>query len=54
MTVVKIKSKKHKKEHNKKKTKTWKLQSCLEATQYKNKINHLGKNKIDIDSPKKS
>ena len=27
---------------------------CLEAAQLKNKINHLGKNKMDIDSLQKS
>ena len=28
--------------------------SCLEATRLENKINHLEKRQIDIDSPKKS
>ena len=31
-----------------------KFKNCLEATQLDNKINHLEKNKISIDSLKKS
>ena len=27
--------------------------NCLKATQLENKINHLGKNEIDVDSIKK-
>ena len=35
------------------KTKFENYKSCLEASQLENKINHLEKNKIDIDSLKK-
>ena len=38
----------------KKKLKIENYKNCLEATQVENKINHLEKNKIDIDSIKES
>ena len=38
----------------KRKRKTENYKNCLEATQVENKINHLEKNKIDIDSIKES
>ena len=54
MKVVKIKSKRHKKCVIKRKLKFENYKCCLEAAQHKNKINHLGKNKMDIDSLQKS
>ena len=52
MTVVKIK--RHKNECHKKKIKFQNYKNCLEATQLENNINHLGKNKIDIDRVKEN
>ena len=52
MTVVKIKKQKAQKSVTKRKLKFQGYKSCLEATQFENKINHLEKNKIDGDSPK--
>ena len=53
MTVVKIKRQKHKKCALKRKLKFEDYINCLEATQLKNKTNHLEKTKIDVDSFKK-
>ena len=50
MTVVKIKTKSTKKCIIKRKLKFENYQSHLEATQHRNKIKHLEKNKTDIDS----
>ena len=38
----------------KKKIYIWNWKNCLEATQLKNKMNHLGKNKIEEDNLSKS
>ena len=47
------KSKRHKKLCHKKNLKFENYKSCLEATKLENKINHLEKNRFNIDSPKK-
>ena len=48
--MVKIKKWKEKKYVIKRKLKFEDYKSCLEGTQLENKINHLEKNKIDVDS----
>ena len=45
--------KKAKSEKKKKKLKFENYKNCLEATQLENKINHLEKNEINVDSLKK-
>ena len=45
--------KKAKSEKEKKKLKFENYKNCLEATQLENKINHLEKNEINVDSLKK-
>ena len=50
MTVVKIKSKRNKKFAINRKLEFKHYKNCLEATQVQNKINHLKKNRVDIDS----
>ena len=52
MTVVKIKSIRHKKVCHKRKLKFENYKNCLEATQLENK-SYLEKHKINIDSLKK-
>ena len=53
MTIVKIKKQKcTKKCVIKRKPKLENYKNCLEATQLENKINHIEKNKTDIDSIK--
>ena len=42
----------HKKVFSKKTFKFQDYENCLDAFQIENKINHLEKNKIDVDSPK--
>ena len=51
--VVKIKKKETKKCVIKRKLKFENYKNCLAATQFDNKITHLEKNKIDVDSFKK-
>ena len=53
MTVVKIKSKRHKKVCYKKSLKIKGYKNCLEATQLENKVNHPEKNETGIESLKK-
>ena len=53
MTVVKITVQKAQKTVIKRKPKIENYSSCLEATQFENKINHLKKIETDVDSPKK-
>ena len=55
MTVVKIKKQKAQKTVPQIENLSLKIKkNNLEATQFENKINHLGKNQIDIDSIKKN
>ena len=54
MTVMKIKKQKTQKSVIKRKLKFENYKNCLEATQLENKINHLEKNKIDIDRIKEN
>ena len=53
MKVVNIKKQKAKKSVSEKKLKFENYKNCLEATQLENKINHLEKHKININSLKK-
>ena len=53
MTVVKIKKQKAQKSLLQKKIKFKNYQNYLEATQLKNKVNHLEKNEIDVGCPEK-
>ena len=46
------KQKARKKRIIKRKLKFREYKNCSEAAQAENKISHLGKNKIDVDSPK--
>ena len=48
MTVWRQKSKRHQKSVIKGKLKFEDYKNCIEATQLKNKINHLEKNEIDV------
>ena len=43
-------SKRHKKVSHKKKLKVEDYENCLKSTQLENRINHLQKNKVNIDS----
>ena len=49
----KIKKAKAQKMCHKNKIQIWRFRNCLEATQLGNKINYLGKNKVDTNSIKK-
>ena len=54
MMVVKIKKQKVQESVIKRRFKCENYKNCLEATQLENKLNHLEKNKIDIDSLKEN